>query len=319
MNCWLTSKKILVTGGAGFLGQHVVNHLQELGCHEVFVPRSAEYDLTLMEDVIRLYENNPPNVVIHLAGKVGGIGYIKERPGEFFYDNLMMGIQMMEQGRRYGVEKFVAFITVCAYPKNISTPFKENDLWDGYPEETNAPYGLAKKMFIVQAQAYRQQYGFQAISLLPANLYGPGDNFDPSSSHVIPALIQKCIEAKESRKETIEVWGSGDASREFLYVKDCAEAIVLATAHYNKSHPVNIGTGKEITIRTLSETIAKLTGFTGQIIWDHTKPDGQPRRRLDTTRAETEFGFKAKTSLEIGLQKTIEWYSKEKINVLNHS
>jgi GDP-L-fucose synthase len=312
MTPWLASRRILVTGGAGFLGTQVVRELREWGCKEVFVPRSAQYDLTRMENVARLYEDSRPNVVIHLAGKVGGIGYIKDRPGEFFYDNLMMGVQTMEQGRRYGVEKFVALITVCAYPRDVPIPFREEDLWSGYPEETNAPYGLAKKMFIVQAQAYRQQYGFNAISLLPANLYGPGDDFDPVSSHVIPALIRKCIEAKERGEDHIEVWGTGAASREFLYVEDCARAIVLAAERYNKAEPVNAGSGREITVRELAETIVELTGFGGRIVWDPSKPDGQPRRYLDTSKAEREFGFKAGTTLEVGLRKTIDWYLRQR-------
>ena len=311
MTSWLTSRRVLVTGGDGFLGSQVVRELQEWGCKEIFVPRSAQYDLTRMENVVRLYEDSRPNVVIHLAGKVGGIGYIKDRPGESFYDNLMMGVQTMEQGRRYGVEKFVALITVCAYPRDVPIPFREEDLWRGYPEETNAPYGLAKKMFIVQAQAYRQQYGFNAISLLPANLYGPGDNFNPVSSHVIPALIRKCIEAKEKGKDHIEVWGTGAASREFLYVEDCAKAIVLAAERYNKAEPVNAGSGREITVRELAETIVELTGFGGRIVWDPSKPDGQPRRYLDTSKAEREFGFTASTTLEVGLRNTIDWYLRQ--------
>jgi GDP-L-fucose synthase len=255
-----------------------------------------------------MYEVARPEVVIHLAAKVGGIDYIRHRPGGFFYDNLMIGIQTMDQGRQRGVEKFVAIITVCAYPKDAPSPFQEEDLWYGYPEETNAPYGIAKKMMIVQAQAYRQQYGFNAISLIPANLYGPGDNFDPDSSHVIPALIRKCIEAKERGLETVEVWGRGQASREFLYVEDCAEAILMATERYNGPEPANIGSGSETTIRELAETIAKLTDFQGEIVWDTSKPEGQPRRRLDITKAERFFGFKAGTSLEEGLRKTIQWY-----------
>jgi len=305
---WLADQRIAVTGGAGFLGNYVVRKLQNVGCRHIFVPRSTDYDLTRMDDVVRMYEDARPEVVIHLAAKVGGIGYIKERPGEFFYDNLMMGIQVMEQGRRYGVEKLVAIVTVCSYPKDAPVPFREEDLWCGYPEETNAPYGVAKKMFIVQAQAYRQQYGFNAISLLPANLYGPGDNFDPASSHVIPALIAKCVEAMEKGYDAVDVWGTGNASREFLYVEDAAEAIVLATERYNGAEPINIGTGREATIRELVDVIVRLTGFQGRVVWDPSKPDGQPRRCLDTSKAKQEFGFEAKTPLELGLQNTIEWY-----------
>jgi GDP-L-fucose synthase len=308
---WLRHKRIAVTGGAGFFGSYVVRRLQRLGCHDVFVARRADYDLTRGEDVVRMYEDARPEVVIHMAAKVSGIGYIKERPAEFFYDNLMMGVQVMEQGRRHGVEKLVAITTVCSYPKDAPVPFREEDLWRGYPEETNAPYGLAKKMFIVQAQAYRQQYGFNAICLLPANLYGPGDNFDPDSSHVIPALIRKCLEAVEKGRDTIEVWGTGSASREFLFVEDAAEAVVLATEHYNGAEPINIGAGHEVTIRRLAELIIELTGFQGRIAWDSSKPDGQPRRCLDTSKAEREFGFKAKTPLEVGLRNTIRWYVEQ--------
>ncbi|NWG01531.1 MAG: GDP-L-fucose synthase [Syntrophaceae bacterium] len=271
-----------------------------------------------MEAVKRVYQDAKPDIVIHLAAKVGGIGANRANPGKFFYDNLMMGVQMMEVGRQVGIEKFVAIGTICAYPKFTPVPFREENLWDGYPEETNAPYGLAKKMLLVQAQAYRQQYGFNAIYLLPVNLYGPGDNFDPESSHVIPALIKKCIDAKRYAQSEIIVWGTGKATREFLYVEDCAEAIVLATEKYNKPDPVNIGAGfsaqggsafgGEISIKDLVELIAKLTGFKGEIIWDITKPDGQPRRMLDTSKAEKEFDFKAKTNFEDGLKKTIDWY-----------
>jgi GDP-L-fucose synthase len=304
----LRNKRILVTGGAGFLGKHVVRELERRGCREIFIPRSKDYNLVKMEAVERLYRDTKPDVVIHLAASVGGIGANRENPGEFFYDNLMMGVQMMEQGRLFGIEKFVAIGTVCAYPKFTPVPFKEDDLWNGYPEETNAPYGLAKKMLLVQAQAYRQQYGFKAIYLLPVNLYGPEDNFDPESSHVIPALIKKCVDAVESGEDRIVVWGTGQASREFLYVEDAAEAIVLATEKYDKPEPLNIGAGFEIKIKDLVGLIVGLTGFRGEIVWDGTKPDGQPRRRLDVSRAEKEIGFKAKTDFREGLRKTIEWY-----------
>jgi GDP-L-fucose synthase len=325
------NKSVLVTGGAGFLGSFVVEKLQERGCKEIFVPRSKDYDLVDIDAVRRLYRDAKPGIVIHLAARVGGIGANRANPGKFFYENLMMGVQMMEIGRQVGLEKFVAVGTVCAYPKFTPVPFKEEDLWNGYPEETNAPYGLAKKMLLVQAQAYSQQYGFNAIYLLPVNLYGPRDNFDPESSHVIPALIHKIIDAmggKESafrrlnepnKRNKLEkpdkpviVWGTGKATREFLYVEDCAEAIVLATEKYNKPDPINIGAGFEISIKELVELIAKLTGFRGEILWDTSKPDGQPRRMLDTSKAEKEFGFKAKTGFEEGLRKTIEWYRESK-------
>jgi GDP-L-fucose synthase len=309
---WLAAKRLLVTGGAGFLGRYVVKKAHEKGGKEIFVPRSKDYNLVEMEAVERLYRDTKPDVVIHLAAVVGGIGANRENPGKFFYDNLMMGAQMMEQGRLFGIEKFVAIGTVCAYPKFTRVPFKEEDLWNGYPEETNAPYGLAKKMLLVQAQAYRQQYGFKAIYLLPVNLYGPEDNLDPESSHVIPALIKKCVDAVESGEDRIVVWGTGQASREFLYVEDAAEAIVLATEKYDKPEPLNIGAGFEIKIKDLVSLIAELTGFRGEIVWDSTKPDGQPRRRLDVSRAEKEVGFKAKTDFREGLRKTIEWYKAQK-------
>ena len=304
----LATKRLLVTGGAGFLGKHVVRKLEKKGCREIFIPRSKDYNFVGSEAVKRVYRDAKPDVVIHLAAVVGGIGANRENPGKFFYDNLMMGVQMMEQGRLFGIEKFVAIGTVCAYPKFTPVPFKEDDLWNGYPEETNAPYGLAKKMLLVQAQAYRQQYGFNAIYLLPVNLYGPEDNFDPQSSHVVPALIKKCVDAVESGEDRIVVWGTGQASREFLYVEDAAEAIVLATEKYDKPEPLNIGAGFEIKIGDLVTLVAELTGFRGEIVWDGTKPDGQPRRRLDVSRAEKEVGFKAKTDFREGLRKTIEWY-----------
>ena len=307
----LSRKRVMVTGGAGFLGKYVVNKLKEHGCKDIFVPRSREYNLVQMEAVERAYRDSNPHIVIHLAALVGGIGANRKNPGKFFYDNLMMGAQLMEVARLRGVEKFVGIGTICCYPKYTPIPFKEEDLWNGYPEETNAPYGLAKKMLLVQAQAYRQQYGFNAIFLMPVNLYGPGDNFDPVTSHVIPALIKKCVDAKKEGRNEVVVWGTGKASREFLYVEDCAEAIVLATERYDKPDPVNIGAGFEITIKELAQLIAKLAGFQGKLVWDTTKPDGQPRRMLDVTRAEREFGFKAKTPFEEGLKKTIEWYLEE--------
>lgn len=304
----LKNKKILVTGGAGFLGSFVVHRLLKSGCPRIFVPRSKDYDLVNIDAVKQLYFDAKPEIVIHLAARVGGISANRDNPGKFFYDNLMMGVQMIEVGRQTGIEKFVALGTICSYPKFTDIPFKEDDLWNGYPEETNAPYGLAKKMLLVQSQAYRQQYGFNSIFLLPVNLYGPGDNFDLNSSHVIPALIRKCVEAVKKRKKEIVVWGTGNPTREFLYVDDCAKAIILAAEKYDKIDPVNIGMGCEILIKDLASLIARLTGFKGRIVFDKTKPDGQPRRRLDTKRAEREFGFKSKMSLEGGLKKTIKWY-----------
>jgi len=303
-------RKVVVTGGAGFLGRFVVERLKTYPPVEVVVPRSSTYNLVEGADVKRLLAETKPDMVIHLAAVVGGIGHNQQNPGRFFYDNLMMGVQLIEQARLHDVKKFVATGTVCAYPKFTDVPFKEDDLWNGYPEETNAPYGLAKKMMLVQSQAYRQQYGFNSIFLLPANLYGPGDNFDLETSHVIPALIRKCVEARRAGTPFIEVWGSGSASREFLYVEDCAEGIVRAAASYNESDPINLGNGRELIIRDLVEIIAHLTGFEGEIRWQAGKPDGQPRRQLDTTRAYEKFGFRAQTSLEDGLLKTIEWYEK---------
>ena len=304
------NKRVVVTGGAGFLGSFLVEKLKERGCSDIFIPRSKEYDLVNNDVCKRLYKDAKPDVVIHLAVQVGGIGANIKNPGKFFYDNLMMGVQMIEQGRQYGLEKFVAVGSICSYPKFTPVPFKEDDFWNGYPEETNAPYGLAKKMLLVQAQAYRQQYGFNAIYLLPVNLYGPGDNFDLDSSHVIPALIRKCFEANLRGNTEIVVWGTGKATREFFYVKDAAEGILLAAEKYNKPEPVNLGGGVEISIRDLVDLIVQLTGFKGNVVFDTTKPDGQPRRCLDTSRAEEEFGFKAKTSFEEGLRKTIEWYRR---------
>jgi GDP-L-fucose synthase len=292
------------------LGSFVVNKLRDRGAKRIFVPRSSDYDLVENEAVRRLYKDTAPDVVIHLAATVGGIGANRANPGLFFYNNLMMGVQMMEQGRVSGLEKFVAIGTICAYPKHTPVPFKEENLWNGYPEETNAPYGLAKKMLLVQAQAYREQYGFNAIYLLPVNLYGPGDNFDPSSSHVIPALIKKCVDAIRNRDKSIEVWGTGNATREFLYVDDAAEGVCLATERYDGDEPVNLGAGFEIAIKDLVSLIVRLTGFQGEVVWDETKPDGQPRRMLDVTRAEKFFGFKARMSFEDGLRRTIDWYQE---------
>ena len=302
---------VMVTGGGGFLGRTVVNKLKERDAREVFVPRSREYDLRDQSAIRRALADARPDVVIHLAAVVGGIGANRENPGRFFYDNAIMGIQLMEEARLAGVEKFVTVGTVCSYPKFTPVPFREDDLWNGYPEETNAPYGLAKKMLLVQAQAYRQQYGFNSIYLIPVNLYGPGDNFDPTSSHVIPALIKKCVDAREQGLPSIEVWGTGAASREFLYVEDATEGIVLAAERYNGPEPVNLGVGQEITIKQLANLVVELTGYRGELRWDHTKPDGQPRRALDTSRAAELFGFRAMTGFKEGLRRTIAWYEKD--------
>ena len=307
MESW-TTRRVMVTGGAGFLGTWVVQRLRQRGCKSIFVPRSKDYDLRRGEDIRRALTDAAPDLILHLAARVGGIGANSAHPAEYFYDNLMMGVPLLHEAWRAGVSKFVAIGTVCAYPKFTPVPFREDDLWDGYPEETNAPYGLAKKMLLVQSQAYRQQYGYNSIFLLPVNLYGPGDNFDPESSHVIPALIKKCLDAKTRGDETIEVWGDGSPTREFLYVEDATEGILLATEHYHDSQPVNLGSSNEISIKALMEMIARLTGFEGRIVWDTTRPNGQPRRCLDTSRAHQLFGFKAQMGIEEGLRQTIEWY-----------
>ena len=308
----LSGMRVVVTGGAGFLGTYVIRRLEERGCRQIFVPRSRDCDLVRAEAVQKLYADAKPDIVVHLAARVGGIGANMRNPGSFFYQNLMMGVQLMEQARLHGIEKFVAIGTVCAYPKFAPLPFREDDIWNGYPEETNAPYGLAKKMLLVQSQAYRRQYGLNAIYLLPVNLYGPGDNFDPEYSHVIPALIKKVFDAKERGEKSIVAWGTGQASREFLYVEDAAEGIVLATEKYDKADPVNLGAGFEITIRELAELICTFAGYDGKVEWDTSKPDGQPRRCLDTSRAKQEFGFAARTDLREGLKRTIAWYSNER-------
>jgi len=312
-------KRVVITGGAGFLGSFVVEALQRRGPAAIIVPRKAEYDLVWREAVLDLLNDARPDLIIHLAAVVGGIGINRARPADFFYENLMMGVQLLHESRRAGVQKFVAVGTVCAYPKFTPVPFREDDLWNGYPEETNAPYGLAKKMLLVQSQAYRQQYGYNSIFLLPTNLYGPRDNFDLETSHVIPALIRKCIEAEERGDDHIVAWGDGSPTREFLYVEDAAEGILLATERYNKSDPVNLGSASEISIRNLVETIVRLTGFAGRIVWDISKPNGQPRRKLDTSRAQASFGFQPQVPLEEGLRHTIEWYRKNRINVTTAS
>jgi GDP-L-fucose synthase len=304
----LRGKRISVTGGGGFLGSVVVRKLRERGCEHVHVVRKRDYDLVRSADVERLYAEARPEIVIHLAAVVGGIGANRENPGRYFYENLMMGAQLIEGARLHEVEKFVQVGTICAYPKFTPVPFREEDLWNGYPEETNAPYGVAKKALLVQCQAYRDQYGLNAIYLLPVNLYGPGDNFDPNTSHVIPALVKKFVEAAGAGASTVEVWGTGSATREFLYVDDAAEGLVLATESYDGPEPVNLGAGREISIGELAEIIARETGFKGEIVWDASKPDGQPRRALDTTRAAELFGFRARTDFLEGLRRTIEWY-----------
>ncbi|MFL6212875.1 MAG: GDP-L-fucose synthase family protein [Blastocatellia bacterium] len=308
MQSWLAEKRIAVTGGGGFLGSRVVARLEAAGCRDIFIVRRNDYDLVRGEDIERFYLDAKPEIVIHLAAVVGGIGANRENPGRFFYENMMMGVQLIEGARLHHVEKFVQVGTICAYPKFTPVPFKEDDLWNGYPEETNAPYGIAKKALLVQLQAYREQYGLNGVYLLPVNLYGPGDNFDPAASHVIPALIKKCVEAVERGDNVIEVWGTGTPTREFLYVDDAAEGIVLATERYTGAEPVNLGSGREISIRDLVHLIARETDFTGDIIWDATKPDGQPRRALNISRAAEAFGFRARTDFIEGLRKTIAWY-----------
>jgi GDP-L-fucose synthase len=308
MTAFWKDRSVLVTGGAGFLGRRVVDRLRKAGAQDIGVPRTAEFDLRTIDGIRGALAKYRPDIVIHLAAVVGGIGANRENPGRFFYENAIMGIQLMEQSRQAAVAKFVTIGTVCSYPKFTPVPFREDELWNGYPEETNAPYGLAKKMLLVQGQAYRQQYGFDVIHLIPVNLYGPGDNFDPKSSHVIPALIRKCVEAREAGRPFIEVWGTGSASREFLFVDDAAAGIVLAAECYDGAEPVNLGVGAELSIRELVEMIAHLTGFTGEIRWDPSKPDGQPRRALDTSRAKELFGFASSTTFEEGLRRTIDWY-----------
>jgi GDP-L-fucose synthase len=305
-------KRVCVTGGAGFLGKVVVKKLRERGAADIFIPRIEEYDLTNLGDIESMLADARPDLIIHLAAQVGGIGANRAHPAEFFYNNLMMGVQLLHKAWETGVDKFVAIGTICAYPKFTPVPFKEENLWDGYPEETNAPYGLAKKMLLVQAQAYRQQYGYNALFLLPVNLYGPGDNFNPASSHVIPALIRKCVEAQEDGLDEVVVWGDGSPTREFLFVEDAAEGILLASENYNDSEPVNLGAGYEISIKELVEMIADKTGFKGKLVWDTSKPNGQPRRQLDTTRAFERFGFKAQMPFDQGLQQTIDWYIENK-------
>ncbi|NMC80771.1 MAG: GDP-L-fucose synthase [Chloroflexi bacterium] len=305
-------KRVCVTGGAGFLGSFVTAQLRQRGASDIFIPHIEDYDLVQLGDIQRMLNDARPDVIIHLAAHVGGIGANRTHPAEFFYDNLMMGVQLMHEAWKQGVQKFVAIGTVCAYPKFTPVPFKEDDLWNGYPEETNAPYGLAKKMLLVQAQAYRQQYGYNAIFLLPVNLYGPGDNFNPESSHVIPALIRKCLEAQESGQKEVVVWGDGSPTREFVYAEDAARGIVMASEAYDGPEPVNIGSGYEISIKDLAELIARLAGFEGRLVWDTSKPNGQPRRGLDTGRAEEYFGFKAQVPFEEGLRRTIEWYRQSR-------
>jgi GDP-L-fucose synthase len=312
-------RRVCVTGGAGFLGSFLVEKLRQRGAVDIFVPLIHHYDLVQPEGIRRMLDDARPDIILHLAAHVGGIGANREHPAEFFYDNLMMGVQLMHQAWVRGVEKFVALGTVCAYPKFTPIPFQEEHLWDGYPEETNAPYGLAKKMLLVQSQSYRQQYGFNSVFLLPVNLYGPRDNFDLNSSHVIPALIRKCIEAEEAGEKEVVVWGDGSPTREFLFVEDAAEGILLAAERYNSSDPVNLGSGNEISIKNLAELIARLTNFSGKLVWDTTKPNGQPRRALDTSKAEKYFDFRSHTTFEEGLRRTIEWYREKRAEKISEA
>jgi GDP-L-fucose synthase len=310
-NFW-KNKRVCVTGGAGFLGTHLIKNIKERGDAEIFVPKIEDYNLVQVTDIKRMLDDSKPDIIFHLAAHVGGIGANREHPAEFFYDNLMMGVQLIHEAWKRKVDKFVAIGTVCAYPKFTPVPFREDDIWNGYPEETNAPYGLAKKMLLTQSQAYRQQYGYNSVFLIPVNLYGPGDNFKPESSHVIPALIKKCVEALDNDDKEVVIWGDGSPTREFIYVEDAAEGIALAAEKYNGSDPVNIGSGNEISIKDLAELIAGLTGFNGKLVWDSSKPNGQPRRGLDVSRAEKYFGFKAKMSFNEGLRRTIDWYIKNR-------
>jgi len=309
----LADKRIVVTGGSGFLGSHLVRRFERMGCRRVFAPLHSDYDLTRADAVERLFVEHRPEVLIHMAAVVGGIGANRANPGRFFYENAIMGIQVIEAARRHGVEKTVVLGTICAYPKFTPVPFREEDLWNGYPEETNAPYGIAKKALLVQCQSYREQYGMHAVFLLPVNLYGPGDNFDLESSHVIPALIRKCVDAVKEGRDKIVLWGDGAPTREFLYVEDAAEGIVLATERYDHPDPVNLGSGTEISIRDLAVRIARAAGYSGRIVWDAAQPNGQPRRCLDIGRAEREFGFRATTPLDVGLRKTIDWYRSREL------